>query len=321
MSDLFNNARKLQIVKRSDRLIESTRKAKTDAQKNSYGSYQGKDPNDGTDIVKAGNNEAVSGFKLTSDSPVGTGDRVNLKKNNDGGLQRADTKNRKKAEEEEDQGQILFGRSMLISFTADVTFSGGGTVVLANSFLTGGSAQIFSLVKPDLYTFRNRRLTLSKQTNNDSFFIVPNPVLFTSIPPTCTIEVNTARTYEGSQWVDTASIVIDGWDSFTITSITAVPNIYPFTYAIAGGIYRLVDNTTVARQSTDIYKKLGKRNYSAQIFRNGSSIGSGSSSVDWTKAAEISATNGMDLLGISVPSYPISGLNFGSVYWTSTPPI
>jgi hypothetical protein len=133
MSDLFNNARKLQIAKRSVRLIESTRKAKTDAQKNSYGSYQGKDPNDGTDIVKAGNNEAVSGFKLTSDSPVGTGDRVNLKKNNDGGLQRADSRNRLPPADDNLVESALIFTTLIIFLVASTSFGGNGTQITFQS--------------------------------------------------------------------------------------------------------------------------------------------------------------------------------------------
>jgi hypothetical protein len=71
MSKLFNKARETQGWKRTKRQSDASKKAKADAQKNSYGTYKGKDPSDGTDIVQAGNNEAVSGFKLTSDSPVG----------------------------------------------------------------------------------------------------------------------------------------------------------------------------------------------------------------------------------------------------------
>jgi hypothetical protein len=104
---LFDRALSKQQTKRFDRLKEVKKKAKLDAQKYPYATYQGKDPVDGTDIVQTGANEATSGFRLISNSPMGVGDRVALRKNNQGGLQRVDDINRVVNQEEEDDSPIV----------------------------------------------------------------------------------------------------------------------------------------------------------------------------------------------------------------------
>jgi hypothetical protein len=91
---IFDEAQYKMQMKRLDRLKEGKKKAALDAQKNPYATYQGRDPVDGTEMVQIGTSESVSGFKLISNAPMAIGDRVALRKNNQGGLQRVDDRNR-----------------------------------------------------------------------------------------------------------------------------------------------------------------------------------------------------------------------------------
>lgn len=91
---IFDEAQSRLSNKRFERLQVAKQKQKMDAQKYPYATYQGKDPSDGTDIVQVGANEPVSGFRLISNAPMAIGDQVALRKNNQGGLQRVDDKNR-----------------------------------------------------------------------------------------------------------------------------------------------------------------------------------------------------------------------------------
>lgn len=90
---IFDEAQARLSNKRFERLQTAKQKQKLDTQKYPYATYQGKDPNDGTDIVQVGANEPVSGFRLISNAPMAIGDRVALRKNNQGGLQRVDDRN------------------------------------------------------------------------------------------------------------------------------------------------------------------------------------------------------------------------------------
>jgi hypothetical protein len=58
-----------------------------------FATYQGKDPVDGTDRV-AINGVTTSGYKLISNAPLSIGERVYLRPNTTGGLQRVDARNR-----------------------------------------------------------------------------------------------------------------------------------------------------------------------------------------------------------------------------------
>jgi hypothetical protein len=88
---IFDDAQYKMMAKRGDRLKESQKKAKLDSLRPFYASYQGRDPNDGTDIVQTGANESTSGFRLISNAPMAIGDRVALRPNNS--LSRVDAKN------------------------------------------------------------------------------------------------------------------------------------------------------------------------------------------------------------------------------------
>ena len=93
MTDFFDavagNASQSQI----DRLRNQYAKEKRDGLLNLFATYQGIDPIDGTDRV-AINGEINSGFKLICNAPLPIGGRVYLRKNNQGGLQRVDARNR-----------------------------------------------------------------------------------------------------------------------------------------------------------------------------------------------------------------------------------
>lgn len=104
---IFDEAQSRLDRKRYDRLKAIKAKAKLDAQKYPYATYQGKDPIDGTDIVQSGANEPVSGFKLISNAPMAIGDRVALRKNNQGGLQRVDDINRVEDREDGEDSPIV----------------------------------------------------------------------------------------------------------------------------------------------------------------------------------------------------------------------
>jgi hypothetical protein len=68
-------------------------KEKRDKLLNPFAIYEGIDPIDGTDRVSV-NGEINSGFKLISNAPLSIGERVFLRENNQGGLQRVDARNR-----------------------------------------------------------------------------------------------------------------------------------------------------------------------------------------------------------------------------------
>jgi YVTN family beta-propeller protein len=88
---LADIARAKQIQKQLDRLQAVQESEERDRNAYKFATYQGKDPVDGTDIVEV-DGVATSGFKLMSNAPLGIGDRVNLRPNQQG-LQRVDAKN------------------------------------------------------------------------------------------------------------------------------------------------------------------------------------------------------------------------------------
>jgi hypothetical protein len=91
---LLDDALNKQSKKRSQRLEVVSDRSKKDAQKIKYATYLGKSAIDGTDIVQIGSNEPVSGFRLISNAPVSIGEKVALRPNQSGGLQRVDARNR-----------------------------------------------------------------------------------------------------------------------------------------------------------------------------------------------------------------------------------
>ena len=88
MSDFFDRLANSAKQAQSDRIRQSQKKLLPP-----FATYQGKDPIDGTDRV-AIDGVTNSGFKLISNAPVSVGERVYLRKNTQGGLQRVDAMNR-----------------------------------------------------------------------------------------------------------------------------------------------------------------------------------------------------------------------------------
>ena len=89
MSDFFDRLANSAKQAQSDRIIRQSQKKLLSP----FATYQGKDPVDGTDRV-AIDGVTNSGFKLISNAPVSVGERVYLRKNTQGGLQRVDAMNR-----------------------------------------------------------------------------------------------------------------------------------------------------------------------------------------------------------------------------------
>jgi hypothetical protein len=93
MTDFFDSIINSANQSQSDRLRSQSAKKKRDKLLNPFATYQGIDLIDGTDRV-AINGETNSGFKLISNAPLSIGERVYLRQNISGGLQRVDTRNR-----------------------------------------------------------------------------------------------------------------------------------------------------------------------------------------------------------------------------------
>ena len=93
MTDFFNSIIARANQSQGDRLRSQSAKEKRDKLLNPFATYQGIDPVDGTDRVMI-NGETNSGFRLISNAPLSIGERVFLRENNQGGLQRVDARNR-----------------------------------------------------------------------------------------------------------------------------------------------------------------------------------------------------------------------------------
>lgn len=331
MTDLFDEAQNRMQAKRGDRLRDAKKKAELDAIKNPYATYQGRDSVDGTDIVQVGANEPVSGFKLISNAPMAIGDRVALRKNNQGGLQRVDDRNRVIEQRTQSNDFILFiGRSMLIAFSANVV-TGSDSGAIGSNFLSAASetsaSNIFTLVRPDIY--KNGAIIPFIGNPASSSFDIVYSLLDEERPPldipeglNPTITVNTERNYNGNQWVDTCSLTVNDWDSFTITSVSAFATIYTFTYDVETSTieFPILDGSIVSQQKIAEFKRLGQKYYSSQLFHNDTLIGSSGRTVDWT----INATYDLSLSAVAISdgfSAPFDVLDLGSFYWTANPPL
>ena len=93
MTDFFNSIIARANQSQGDRLRSQSAKEKRDKLLNPFATYQGIDPVDGSDRVMI-NGETNSGFKLISNAPLSIGERVYLRENKSGGLQRVDARNR-----------------------------------------------------------------------------------------------------------------------------------------------------------------------------------------------------------------------------------
>lgn len=92
MTDFLNKIINIAKSAQSDRIINQAAKEKRDRLLPSFTTYQGIDPKDGTDKVMI-NGETNSGFNLISNASLSIGERVFLRPNQSGGLQRVDARN------------------------------------------------------------------------------------------------------------------------------------------------------------------------------------------------------------------------------------
>lgn len=93
MTDFLNKIINIAKSAQSDRIINQAAKEKRNRLLPSFTTYQGIDPIDGTDKVMI-NGETNSGFNLISNASLSIGERVFLRPNQSGGLQRVDARNR-----------------------------------------------------------------------------------------------------------------------------------------------------------------------------------------------------------------------------------
>jgi hypothetical protein len=169
---IFDEAQYKMHLKRLDRLKEGKKKAALDAQKNPYATYQGRDPVDGTEMVQIGTSESVSGFKLISNAPMAIGDRVALRKNNQGGLQRVDDRNRLIATDLEEE-------SIKEKFTVEVQWVNGlDTVVLDESRFEVKSTNLYQ------YDSLGDKVTLISNLSSEAFWFNNGDPSFNYVTPT-----------------------------------------------------------------------------------------------------------------------------------------
>jgi hypothetical protein len=125
--------------RRSQRIQAESQNAKRSPYQ--LATYQGKSLIDGSDIVKVGSDDPVSGFKLVSNASLGIGDKVSLRPNNAGGLQRVDARNVAPLEDLAVTGDDFVGASLVVvGFlkVVDLGFIGAAfesTLTLENGFV------------------------------------------------------------------------------------------------------------------------------------------------------------------------------------------
>jgi hypothetical protein len=130
MTDFFDAVAGKANQSQIDRLRNQYAKEKRDGLLNPFATYQGIDPIDGTDRV-AINGEINSGFKLICNAPVSIGERVYLRKNKQGGLQRVDARNRRLVAVsaiEPDIPDIIPAFFLGLFYEVLITYTGGSTV-------------------------------------------------------------------------------------------------------------------------------------------------------------------------------------------------
>jgi hypothetical protein len=137
MTDFFDavagNASQSQI----DRLRNQYAKEKRDGLLNPFATYQGIDPIDGTDRV-AINGEINSGFKLICNAPLPIGERVYLRKNKQGRLQRVDARNRLVAVSATEPDIIIPAFFLGMFYEVLITYTGGSTLTSFDSVQGAG---------------------------------------------------------------------------------------------------------------------------------------------------------------------------------------
>ncbi len=286
-----------------------------------FATYQGKDPTDGTDKVAIGASEATSGFKLISNAPAKVGDRVSLRPNRQGGLQRVDARNVAPLVVVDNQGvSFLIGRCFEIRVNADVVYGGTRDNILVGGFSAASSTYadtgIFSLVYPDSYK-NGVFIPFIGSVVSDRFQL---PTV--GIPSINKVFFNVSRSYNGSQWIDTCFLDTEGYSSFTITQTKITPIFFPFKIVDSFAEYETLDGIKIPFQNISVFSSLKKKTYSVSMYQNGSLAANGSGFVDWASPQTYDnlSVGGVLIDDVST-NLPISGLDFGDIYWSSSPTV
>ena len=321
LNKIIGNAKSAQ----SDRIINQAAKEKRNRLLPSFTTYQGIDPIDGTDKVMI-NGETNSGFNLISNASLSIGERVFLRPNQSGGLQRVDARNVAPVVPVPVAGDyIFFAESFLVAIQASVSWSGSspGSGTLFSSFLSGASqvyaSNIFSIIKADeFYLSPKTAIRESIPFTTDNFevtwSIFPNEEGDPS-PDEAHIFVTNNRSYNGTQWVDAPAITVSGFDTFDFT-VTISPTIYTFTHDLFTD-YIMADGSSIPIQSIDLYKQLGFKSYNTTIFVSDSSVASGTNDVDWSLDSTYELSVGP--VSLAATSYAFSTLTLPPCYFTNSP--
>lgn len=332
MTDFLNKIINIAKSAQSDRIINQAAKEKRDRLLPSFTTYQGIDPKDGTDKVMI-NGETNSGFNLISNASLSIGERVFLRPNQSGGLQRVDARNVAPVAPVVSVpvagDYIFFAESFSVGIQASVSWSGSapGSGTLNSSFLSGASqvyaSNIFSIIKADeFYLSSKTAIRESIPFTTDNFEVTwsisvgePNEGGDPS-PDDAHIFVTNNRSYNGSQWVDAPTITVSGFDTFDFT-VTIIPTIYTFTYDLLFSDYIMADGSSIPIQSIDLYKQLGFKSYNTTIFVSDSSVASGTNDVDWSldSTYDLSASP----VSLGATSYTFSTLTLPPCYFTNSP--
>ena len=330
MTDFLNKIINIAKSAQSDRIISQAAKEKRDRLLPSFTTYQGIDPKDGTDKVMI-NGETNSGFNLISNASLSIGERVFLRPNQSGGLQRVDARNVAPVVSVPVAGDyIFFAESFSVSIQASVSWSGSapGSGTLYSYFLSGASqvhaSNIFSIIKADeFYLSPETAIRESIPFTTDTFEVTysifvdePNEEEGDPSPDDARIFVTNNRSYNGSQWVDAPTITVSGFDTFDCT-VTIIPTIYTFTYDLLFSDYIMADGSSIPIQSIDLYKQLGFKSYNTTIFVSDSSVASETNDVDWSLDSTYDLSTSP--VSLAASSYTFSTLTLPPCYFTNSP--
>lgn len=149
---ILDDALNIQDAKRSQRLSQTARKAKIEANKIKEGTYRGIDLVDGTAKVQLDDQPiATSGYRLITNAPLGDGDRVSIRPNGVG-LPRADARN--VAPPSSEEGMIV------ADILREATISSLQIFCFTGSILAGQPKSQFDLIYPVPFSYKyvNSRL-------------------------------------------------------------------------------------------------------------------------------------------------------------------
>jgi len=137
MTDFLNKIINIAKSAQSDRIINQAAKEKRNRLLPSFTTYQGIDPIDGTDKVMI-NGETNSGFNLISNASLSIGERVFLRPNQSGGLQRVDARNVAPGAVEPDIPDIILAFFLGLFYEVLITYTGGSVITSFDSIQGAG---------------------------------------------------------------------------------------------------------------------------------------------------------------------------------------